>query len=213
MNRFLSSVKSLGVIALLCIPAILLSACSSILLELTCGGECSYPSPAFPIEELLLDESVFPEGWQARERTFNPRQRLPAEQIALGFYIDWCPDYSLGAGHQVYRFFDGARCADMGYRSTTPISFAPREGWGPWSVPVELPYQSPVADQFRFNCYSRQGSSVQTCQAVGQYREYIIGFHTDIDPEHPECMSFADLERILVAIDERMAFYLDEDTE
>jgi hypothetical protein len=51
---------------------------------------------------------------------------------------------------------------------------------------------------------------VQVCQVVGQYEEYIVRFHTRIDPEHPECLSFADLERLLIAIDERMAEHLGE---
>ena len=197
--------------ALLCVLATSLLSCSNLALELTCLGG-SYPPPAFPIEELLLDESVFPEGWQAGERTFDPRQRLPAEQIALGFYIHWCPDASLSAGHQVYRFFDGPRCAALGYQKEIPGWFAPWEETGPWIVPAELPYQSPLADQFRFNCSTHQRGG-QTCQAVGQYEEYVIRFQTSIDREHPECMSFTDLERILIAIDERMAFYLEADTE
>jgi hypothetical protein len=198
--------------ALLCVLATSLLSCSNLALELTCLGG-SYPPPAFPIEELLLDESVFPEGWQARERTFDPRQRLPAEQIALSFYLHWCPDASLGAGHQLYRFFDGPRCAALGYQKEIPGWFAPTQAWGPWEVPAELPYQSPVADQFRFNCSTHQRSGAQTCLGVGQYEDYVIRFQTSIDREHPECMSFTDLERILKAIDERMAFYLEKDME
>ncbi len=212
MNRFLFSVKLLLRMALLCVLATSLLSCSNLALALTCLGG-SYRPPAFPIEELLLDESVFPEGWQAGERTFDPRQRLPAEQIALGFYINWCPDASLGAGHEVYRFFDGPRCAALGYQKQIPGWFAPTQAWGPWEVPAELPYQSPVADQFRFGCSVDQGSSVQTCEAAGQYEAYVVRFGTSIDREHPECMSFTDLERILKAIDERMAFYLGKEME
>lgn len=94
-----------------------------------------------------------------------------------------------------------------------PVWFAPRQGWRPWSVPAELPYQSSVADRFRFACYGRDGSSVQICQAVGQYEEYIVAFDIHMDSEHPDCMSFKDLEGILIAIDERMALYLGKDME
>lgn len=181
---------------------------NSIWFEVTCTADRS-PRRSFAPEDLLLDESQLPQGWEAAGEPYDPEERLPAEQTTVDFFMHapTCPT-SLKTGHYVYRFIGGAGCADMGYRSETPLWFAPMPGWGPWSASAELSYESTLADRFRLNCCTRQGSNVQTCQAVGQYKEYVVRFHTSIDPQHADCMSFSDLEGILVAIDERMAFYL-----
>ena len=178
------------------------------------GIERHAPPRGFPIEDLLLDELAFPEAWEVGGDPYNPEDRLPAEQIALTLFADAseCPT-SLITAHDVYRFYGGARCADMGYRTKTLAWFTTWEGYDSWSPPTELSYQSPVASRFRLDCCTRQGGSLSICQAVGQYEEYVVRFHTSVDPGHPECMSFVDLERILAAIDERMALYLGKDTQ
>lgn len=227
MIRSLTRDKERSVVALLGILAITVLSClvgrplaNSIYYEMSCDGflmealgiEHHAPLRSFPIEDLLVDESVFPQGWQVGGDPYDPEDRMPAEQIALSFFPDMsrCPS-SLVTGHDVYRFYGGARCADMGYRSKTPTWFARWQGYDPWTAPAQLSYRSPVANRFRLGCCTRQGSSVQICQATGQYEEYVVRFHTSIDPERPECMSFIDLKRILIAIDERMASYLQKD--
>ena len=62
-----------------------------------CGG---VPVPgSSPVEELLLDESALPEGWALSEGTFDPGQRLAAEQLGISFAVDGCASYSLGGSH------------------------------------------------------------------------------------------------------------------
>jgi hypothetical protein len=203
VDGFLDRHRSAALVGFMLILANSMGSCLG--LRITTG----YPPPAFPSEELLLDVSVFPEGWQAYEGTYNPRERLPADQIARGYVRHDCPRSTL-ADHSIYRFFEGENSAAAGYRQYIPIWFAPEEGWDPWSVPKELPYESPVAEEFRFNCQVQPESGAQTCQAVGRYEEYVVRFyvHMDSEPEYPQCMSFADLEQILIAIDERMALYV-----
>lgn len=208
MNGFLCSVESVRVLVLLWALAISVSSCSEIKLALTCGGG-THPPPSYAIEDLLLDESAFPGGWRAYENTFDPRERLPADRIGLTYIVNGGP-HSIIAIHEVYRFSDGSRCAALGYQKNTPLWFAPREGQTLWAVPAELPYQSSVANQFRFGCYVEEAGGRQACQAVGQYEQYLTRFHTFVNPEN---MSFADLERILIAIDEKMALYLGKDIE
>jgi len=48
------------------------------------------------------------------------------------------------------------------------------------------------------------------CNMIGQYEEYFVRFNSHISPDF---MTYADLERVLKAIDERMALYLAEDSE
>jgi hypothetical protein len=173
----------------------------------TLGIEHHAPERSFAVADLLLDESAFPDGWVLGGDPYDPEDRMPAEQIVVDFFIHECPS-SLRAGHYVYSFYGGSRCAEMGYRLKIAIWFAPRDGWGPWAVPAELNYESQVADDYRLSCYTHQESGTRTCQAVGRFEEYVVRFVTPISPD---CMTFADLERILVAIDERMALYLGED--
>jgi len=45
---------------------------------------------------------------------------------------------------------------------------------------------------------------------IGQYDEYFVIFNTYMSPDF---MTYEDLERVLRAIDERMAHYLAEDIE
>lgn len=174
------------------------------------GIEYHAPRRGFSIEDLLLGESVLPEGWEAGGKPFDPQDGLPAEQIAVTFFRHRCPDYSLVASHDAYRFLSGTRCAEMAYRRKSRVWFALREGWGAWEVPAALPYQSPVADEFRFNCYNREDGGAQSCQALGRYDEYIVRFRATMSSQ---CMTFTDLERVLIAIDERMAGCLGKDTQ
>jgi hypothetical protein len=222
-HRARASLTVLAVLAFLLLSSV---ACKrlvySIWYEVSCGGfgmvpngflaetfgiEYHGPERSFAVADLLLDESAFPDGWLAGGEPYDPEDRMPAEQIAVDFFIHECP-FSLRAGHDVYRFYGGSRCAEMGYRLKTPVWFAPRDGWGPWAVPAELSYESRAADEYRLSCYTHQESGTRTCQAVGRFEEYVVRFLT---PMSPNCMTFADLERILVAIDERTAFYLGKD--
>jgi hypothetical protein len=201
---------------------------NSIWYQMSCGGfgllgdrfvteslgiEYRAPRRAFPIEDLLIEESVFPDAWHAHE-PFDPKDGVPAEQIAFTLFPDGsrCPS-SFVTGYQVYRFYGGERCAEAGYRRKTAVWFAPWPGCGSWTVPGDLAHESAPIDRFRVECCTGQETRVQTCQAVARYEEFVIRFHTSIDADHPECMSFADLARILVAIDERMALYLGQDTQ
>ncbi len=201
MNRVIGYPGSLGIMALLAIIAA--STLSCICVGLRCWG--SPAAPAFPIEQLLVDESLFAEGWyQQGEPISRDLVSLGVDRIGVTFI-----SHGGVALHDVYRCGSAARSVRE-YPGRIESWFSLREGWGPWSVPAELAYQSLVADQSRFACYTHQSSGVQTCQAVGQYEEYLVRFHTDMSPDY---MTFAHLERILVAIDERMALYLAKDME
>lgn len=159
------------------------------------------PTPPFPIESLLLDESAFPEGWTAYE-AFEPQ-----DGFGLPIAITFSPPPGSAGGialHAAYTARTPQEAAD-GYKTWADFWFWESEGWGPWSAPRELPHRSPVADHFRFACYRELDDGRQVCQAVGQYGRHMSRFRTFMNPD---TMTFADLERILIAIDERMALHL-----
>jgi len=209
VNEFLDRHRSLGIAGFVAL-LVLLSVPCAWLGSIPAVSPYPHRTPAFPIQDVLLDESVFPEGFRA-VRPFDPEDRLPAEQVARHFLTEKCHPLMVGAGQQVYRFYGGAQSAAEAYPQEIAIWLSPNRG--DWSIPPELSYESVVADQYRFGCYPEQETATVECQAVGRYGEYIVLFDAELDPDHPECLSFTDLERILVAIDERMALYLGQDTQ
>jgi hypothetical protein len=125
----------------------------------------------------------------------------------IGFTAD--SPIRIGAGHTVYRFSARWKAA-AAYSEQLPVNFAnSAAAVTPWEAPEDLPYESAVADQFHFACHRTTLGPNTVCQAMGQYEEYLVVFHTHIAPDY---MTYADLGQILIAIDERMAFYLGKDT-
>lgn len=183
-----------------------------VVLCLVCAGGmhlCSYgylpwervPDRGFPIEALLIDESAFPPGWKASAVGPRPPPSAPLgyydsiDRVELFFYVD-----SGVAFHEIHRF-ESVRGAVREFKRQMVISF-PSETW---IVPVELPYQSPTADQFYLACSAQR--AIPMCRAIWQYEEHFVRFNTHMSPDS---MTYSDLERVLRAIDERMALYLAE---
>jgi hypothetical protein len=206
---FLERHRGMGVVAVLAL--LVLVACSCVCLQVTGRiGQVPHPTPAFPIEDLLLDESAFPEGWRA-DAPFDPEWGMASEETARHFHTSKCHPLMVGASHGVNRFSWGADSAAEAYPEQIAIWFSPN--WGEWSVPPQLSYESGVADQYRLGCYYDEDSHCTRCQAMAQYGEYIVLFSAHFDPDHPECLTFTDLEWILLAIDERMALYLGKEAQ
>lgn len=161
------------------------------------------PKRNFTIQELLISESAFPPGWSVS--TAGPRQPAKAplghyesiERTELFFYV-----YGGGAFEEIHRFAS-VQGAAREFRRKRDLDFAQREIDTPWVIPPELPYQSPVADQFYLACATQGGMPM--CRAIGQYEEYLVKFNTHMSPDF---MTYADLERVLKAIDDRMASHL-----
>ncbi len=185
----------------------LLVVSSALLCRVVTGvDEGPVPTPTFPLEDLLLDTSAFPEGWYLP--TGEPSD--PPGGFGLRTALTFSPSGSGGIALHEASVARNAEEAAEGYQKWEGLWFSDREGYCTWAVPSEFTYQSPVADQYRLACCIRQQEGGdQTCQAVGQYGRYLIRFHTYMNPES---MTYADLEHVLVAIDERMALYLEKDT-
>ena len=208
VNGFLERHRSVSIAGFLALFVLLALSC--VCLQVTGRiGYVPHPTPGFPIQDLLLDESAFPEGWRA-DRPFDPEGRIPAEQIMRNLHTNGCHPLTVGAGHRVERFYGGSKSASEAYAGEVAYWFSPNRG--DWSTPPELSYESRAADQYRFGCYPEEETATIVCQAVGRYEQYIVVFDAELDPDHPECLSFTDLEQVLIAIDERMDLYLEKDT-
>jgi hypothetical protein len=167
--------------------------------------------------DLMLDVSVFPEEW---ERCIGPTQQpehLRPERHASEFwFVGFCPTRSErfeqgidGAEHDVFRYGNPLEAATVFYGTFLREDFSNRYTASPWSVPEAWSYQSDTADGFRFACAEIESLDlrrrVMTCLTLAQYAEYVSSFSTTLDPEY---MTLEQLERVLVAIDERMAQHL-----
>lgn len=180
-------------------------ACTLSCVDITLDGG-PVPTPAFPMEDLLLDESAFPDGWTA----YEPDE--PQDGFGLRVGVHYSPPATSAGGialNAAYVARSPEEAAD-GYGIWASFWFSDSEGWSAWRVPDELRYQSSIADQYRFACSREEDDGRQICQAVGQYGRYMIRFHTFMNPD---TMTPSDLGRVLAAIDDRMALYLGEDTE
>jgi hypothetical protein len=163
------------------------------------------PEP-IDLRDLLVTSSVFPPGWRAEQPSSSLREVFPRAQESLGVTFRR-EGYEAIANHAVGRYSD-ADDAAFEYEWEHSREFGQALLVTPWATPEALPYQSTIADQYCFACAvrgDRSGDRFRVCVAVGRYGEFVSIFTTWVAPEY---MTYANLERILKAIDERMARYL-----
>jgi hypothetical protein len=169
--------------------------------------------PVVDTHELLTDASVFGLGWY---RAFDAepvpkREYGERESLYVGFAHEGLQPYTLGASHTVYRYRNELDCAILYTLEFSGKAFPDHIMMRGWGMPEEWSYQSAVADRFRFACGELDSVAPKwTCKAVAQYDEYISVFSTELSPDY---MTLEDVERILVAIDERMALHLGKNVE
>jgi hypothetical protein len=162
--------------------------------------------------DLLIDGSVFPEGWYVCIGPAPPPEHIHSERGELEFlYVGFCPEgFEQGIGgaeHDVFRYAPGLDVTLAYYLDFSRREFSNRHMVTPYAIPGEWSYHSPVANHFKFACAELEpfglGPRIRTCTAVAQYGEYISVFGA-----HMSHMTLEDMERILTAIDDRMALHL-----
>jgi hypothetical protein len=71
-----------------------------------------------------------------------------------------------------------------------------------WTIPEELPFRSSNAERSYFACdLSSSVTPMRGCTYIAQYGPYVVLFDIDWIPGYS--MNYADLEKILQAIDEK----------
>lgn len=169
-------------------------------------------TPPVDTLDLLLDLSVFPNEWDLclGPAPLPKRERGERESLCASF----CPQDFEGTGgtyQEVYRYRNALDAAILFQLEFSGRAFPKWHMTSPWKVPEELAYESSVADRFKLACGEVDVPGRHwKCKAVAQYDEYISVFVTHLSPED---MTLQDVERILAAIDERMALYLGKDTQ
>jgi hypothetical protein len=148
-----------------------------------------------------------PEGWGITSTGDAPENNRQHSGASIWFAAR-TPDLRVAA-HHVDRY-KSERQAAKEFERMLPAWFngSSIASLTPWEPPAELSYISPVAEQFHFACHlSAIKQPAQICQALGQYGNYLVDFHTHMSADH---MTFEDLETILVAIDQLMADELED---
>jgi hypothetical protein len=167
------------------------------------------------IYDLVIDASVFPPSWYTCLGPLRPPERARGDRLEQDMlYAGFCPvgfDQGIGgAQHAVFDYGDELGGAIAFRWDFSRHEFSNRYTVSPFAVPEQWSYRSPVADRFKFACAEvepfGEDRPVLSCEALAQYDEYISLFSAQLSH-----MTLEDLERILVAIDERMALYLGED--
>lgn len=167
--------------------------------------------------DLVIDASVFPLEWYTCLGPVRPPERARGERLERDMlYAGFCPegfDQGIGgAQHAVFEYGDELGAAVAFRWDFSRNEFSNRYTVSPWEAPEQWSYQSSVADRFKFACAEIEpfdlGHVVWKCRAVSQYDEYVSYFSAQLSH-----MTLEDLERIVLAIDERMALYLGKDTE
>jgi hypothetical protein len=165
---------------------------------------CSLRYP--PIEELLIGDTSFPQGWTASPEGPQVSPSAPfggirsIDRTMLSF-----DNTLVGANEQIERFQNSQEAGNE-FVNNKDFLFREIPTVGPYLVPEELPYQSSVADRYYFACTrsSAYPFPLLGCMYFAQYGPYIVQFHIGWDLDS---MSANDLEKILNAIDENMKPY------
>ena len=174
---------------------VLLSGCISI-------SFTGFPKPdrPFPADVFMLDESDFPPGSKVEPIAIDSEEDGAGEHLVRTVYL---PGGSLAV--QVLRGYGSAERAAREFQRNLKSVFGHGPEYSEWVVPKELQhYHSLVADQFKVACGIH--GSQEYCRMSAQYEEYYVVLSIGMRPP----MTYADVERVLQALDARFAAKLKE---
>lgn len=182
---------------------------AGLLICLWMGTCCLFTQPVAeypPIEQLVIDESSFPAGWEASQPNtdFPPLApwttgRREVECVSRSFR----DPAGSGAGGMTIQRFRNTRDAAQEYEHQVDVAFRVRDSWStPWTTPPELLFESHVADQYRYACATVGYYPQVNCAYVARYRVYVVDFIIKLYDTN--VITYTDLLPILRAIDNRM---------
>ncbi|MGB9873251.1 MAG: hypothetical protein ACPLYD_16540 [Anaerolineae bacterium] len=166
----------------------------------SCAPKKPAPERAFTTMDLLISLSDMPAGWKIIRGPGELKDYFSTKDSSwIAFVVS--PTGSPGrdgAVHRVYRYRSANNAREV-YEDLI------RPGI-PGKTPVGWIYQSPVAASSYFACYDYEGREpYPVCEYAAHYEEYVVVFHSWLIPDY---MSLQDIERVIKAIDIRMAQYL-----
>jgi hypothetical protein len=153
---------------------------------------CTKTQSKCPIESLIIDEHLFPEGTYA-ESLISPISGKPKESVARSFY--YAP-YDIF--HAVINWHS-SRSAKGEFNNDIETGFDTDQYMGPWETPSKV-YSSAVADNYYVACGIVHGD--YQCRLAATYGNYSVYFRADVGEEG---ITLQKVNEILQAIDETMA--------
>jgi hypothetical protein len=159
----------------------LLSACGPTKVQNTCD-----------IKDLLLDGTDFPEGTTLNDPS-SPVDGYPAESA------DISASYRYDGMFQLAAQYSSAERAEREF--TDNLRYFEEDSFGDsWKTPVEISYESPLAQKYHVACGSL--SQGYQCRMIGQYNAYYVFFFAYITDDGITLESF---ENLLMKIDDHIA--------
>ncbi len=203
MNTLISIIKPLMIktryvllILMISVILLLISFCSPVITFL----EPSPPQRSFDLNDLLISQESVSSTWLSFTPFYPSGDDLVTKEftaVRFGVIDGGVKKYL--AEQAVYRYVTSGtaqRVFDDRVKPRNTRALYPIQEWN---------YQSTIAEQTTFGCDHKTLADVTYCEWAGNYEEFIIVFNTKmIDSE----MSLIDMEKIIKAIDEKMAFYL-----
>ncbi len=168
------------------------------------------PPPGWrsPVYQLLVDDSVFPQGWN------------------VDFPQDTSTDTETNHVGRTWGYMTGAKAEQAIWRAYTIADaqtkydelqgqFHPSRPSEPDAIfvepkpPTEIGFQSQVADEMRLAC---GWAYVAYCTVVARYRNYVTDIRMDLQADHEgnhsEGLTYEQIETIVKAMDAKFATFL-----
>jgi len=165
------------------------------------------PERSFTPEDLLIDKSIVPPGWELTDPSFPTGDTLvTTESATIGVKATDDESSIKYGGHDVYRH----QSTGSARRRFDEVYLATARSLDSVS---EWMYQSPVAERSHFGCHNMAGNVGVYCEWGAQYEEYIVVFGARLPPGEVSLANIEQIEEIVRAIDARMAEYLDKPLE
>ncbi len=154
------------------------------------------------IDSLLINLSVFPDGWSVSTDGPSPIADAPLggtqyiKSSELFFYVHG------GHAYEEIMLFDQLKIASSEFFHQKDHIFRLTEYNSPWIIPDALDVGRLNADQYFYSCSQDTGIPYPFCDHIAQYGYYLVHFHTFIIPGY---MDYPEFGKIIKAIDARMA--------
>jgi len=158
-----------------------------------------------PLEELLIDVSALPDGFDVRAGPFRPSHSdgdiVAVDSRAIIFSAGSHSNTRVGA--RVY-LNSNKWSAAAEYRDRIEVEFNSSSvaSATSWQTPSAHPYQSSVASQSHFACHVSSIDQREVCKYFAQYDEYLVILTAT--PE-PGILNYDDIVHLLKATDDLMA--------
>lgn len=158
------------------------------------------PERDFTTESLLMDKSMFPEGWE--------NGWLSPTADSHGAFEHFSIDVLGGRGgvavHEIYRY-ECVNNARREYKRQLDVWFPRTPLYDEWRPREDLKASLAFADEAYVACANRGWpleEKIMNCGMLARYQEYVVRFSTQVVPPY---LTFEDLARILESIDATFA--------